>query len=160
MRYSVSDLKFRPLEDEDVAAAAALVRAAFAEQGVETDPPSSAHKESAASIARKLFEGGGMGAWAEDELLGLVLWSPDGDTLYLGRLAVHPHGRGRGLARRLLALAEAEARRLGFAKTRLRVRLALPANRRLFAALGYVEAGTGAHPGYDRPTFVVMEKTA
>ncbi len=125
-------INFRPLALSDAPAAAALIRAAFAEQGATTDPPSSALRESAEIVAEKLQAGGGMAAFSADAMIALVLWAPDGDALYLGRLAVAPRERGQGLSARLLAQVEGEARRLGFAKTRLRVRLELPANRRLF----------------------------
>ncbi len=143
---------------EPSAAAAALIREAFAAQGEQTDPPSSALKETAEAVEKKLAEGGGFGAFAADAMIALVLFAPDGDALYLGRLAVASSARGQGLAAHLLELAEGHARRLGFAATRLRVRLDLPANRRLFARCGYSEAARLAHPGYDHPTFAVMEK--
>ena len=148
----------RPLAASDAPAAAALIRAAFAEQGAETEPPSSALKETAEAVLRKLAEGGGFAAESAGEMIALVLFAPDGDALYVGRLAVVSAWRGRGLSARLLALAEAEARRLGYGKTRLRVRLALPANRRLFERNGYRQVAVLAHPGFDHPTFAVMEK--
>ena len=81
-------IDFRPLSPTDAPRAAALIRAAFSAQGALTTPPSSALKESAGIVERKLLEGGGAGAFAGDELIGLILWAPDGDALYLGRLAV------------------------------------------------------------------------
>ena len=148
----------RPLDARDAAAAAALIRAAFADQGGSTSPPSSALNETSEIVAQKLGQGGGLAAEVDGELAGLVLYAPDGDALYLGRLAVAPHRRGEGLAAWLMRAVEAEARRLGFARTRLRVRLELPENRRLFARLGYQQAATGAHAGFTRPTFAVLEK--
>jgi predicted N-acetyltransferase YhbS len=151
-------LIFRPLADADAEAAAAFIRAAFAAQSAVTDPPSSALKETPEIVARKLAEGGGFAAEEAGVLVALVLFQSDGDALYLGRLAVATWQRGRGLAQSLLALVEDEARRLGFAKTRLRVRLDLDGNRRLFAKGGYEETAQLSHPGYDKPTFAVMEK--
>ena len=57
-----------------------------------------------------------------------------------------------------MTLGEAEALRSGFVKTRLRVRLELPLNRKFFARLGYAQVSTGAHPGHDHPTFAILEK--
>lgn len=148
----------RPLIPADAEAAAALIRTAFAAQSAVTDPPSSALNETAEIVSRKLAEGGGFVAEDGGELGALVLFQPDGNALYLGRLAVAESQRGRGVARRLLALAEDEARRLGFARTRLRVRLDLAGNRRLFAKCGYEETEQLSHPGYEKPTFAVMEK--
>jgi ribosomal protein S18 acetylase RimI-like enzyme len=154
----MSELTFRELEAADSEVAAALIRACFAEQGAPTDPPSSALGETAAIVAEKLAAGGGIGAFSGEAPVALVLLAPDDGALYLGRLAVARQWRGRGLAQRLMTLAEAEARRLGFTTTRLRVRLELPANRRLFEGCGYRETARRAHPGYALPTFAVMEK--
>ena len=151
-------IDFRPLSLRDAPRAAALIRAAFSAQGAVTTPPSSALKESVEIVERKLLEGGGAGAFAGDELIGLILWAPDGDALYLGRLAIEPECRGKGLGARLMALGESEALRRGFVKTRLRVRLELPLNRKFFARLGYAQVSAGAHPGHDHPTFAILEK--
>lgn len=148
----------RPLTLTDAEAAAALIRAAFAAQGVATDPPSSALRETGESIAAHLADNGGAAAESAGTLAGLVLWAERDGGLYLGRLAVLPPWRGRGVARALIGAAEAEARRRGLPRLHLRVRLALDDDRRLFAASGFHVASEGAHPGYAAPTFAVMEK--
>jgi GNAT superfamily N-acetyltransferase len=142
----------------DAAAAAAVIRIAFADQGAVTDPPSSALRETAASVADKLANGGGVGAEREGVLIGVVLWTPEDDALYLGRLAVTPAWRGRGLAGRLIDAVEAEARRRGLGWLRVQARLEVPRNRLLFGSRGYVEVGVRAHPGYAEPTIAMMEK--
>ncbi len=152
-------IELLPLTLGDAGRAASLIRRAFAEQGLETIPPTSALKESREVVALKLTEGGGFGASDHGDLVGLVLYALDGDALYLGQLAVLPSRRGRGLAARLIERAEVEAGQRGYAKMRLRARLELPLNRRLFARLGYVEVGFGSHAGLERPTFVILEKT-
>jgi GNAT superfamily N-acetyltransferase len=150
--------RVRALGRAAAAAAAALIREAFAAQRVAADPPSSALRETAESVAARLAEGGGAAIEAEGDLIGLVSWAERDEALYLGRLAVRPCWRGRGAAHVLLAAAEAEARRRGLARLRLNVRLALEENRRLFAALGFIATNEAAHPGYARSTFAVMEK--
>jgi GNAT superfamily N-acetyltransferase len=150
--------RLRPLLASDAAAAAELIRAAFADQDVITDPPSSALRETAAIVADKLANGGGVGGECEGALIGVVLWTPEDDALYLGRLAVAPAWRARGLAGRLIDAVEAEARRRGVGWLRVQARLELPRNRLLFARRGYVEVGVRAHPGYAEPTIAVMEK--
>jgi N-acetylglutamate synthase-like GNAT family acetyltransferase len=146
----------RAARPDDAEALAGLIRACFARQTVVTDPPPSALEESGDSIRKHFAEGGG-GIVAEGPVAGL-LWKPDGDGLYVGRVAVHPDWRGRGLAKRMLAAAEAEARARGLARLFLSTRLVLDDNRRLFAACGFVETSEEAHPGYAQPTFVNMEK--
>jgi GNAT superfamily N-acetyltransferase len=148
----------RLLRPSDAAPAAALIRAAFAEQGKTTDPPSSALRETAEIVAKKLAAGGGAGIERDGALVGLVLWAPQTDALYCGRLAIAPAWRGRGFAGVLIEAAGAEARRRGLSILRLNARLELPGNRRLFARLGFAEVGLSAHPGYPTPTIVVMEK--
>lgn len=151
----------RPARPGDAEAMAALIRLAFAAQPVATDPPPSALRESAGALAAH-FAGGGGGVLAEAPAdagaVAALLWAEREDGLHLSRLAVHPGWRRRGLARLLLAEAERVARGRGRPALLLSTRLALPANRRLFAACGFSEAAFRAHPGHDRPTFVEMEK--
>lgn len=154
----MADLRVRPLVLADAAAAAALIRAAFADQSVATDPPSSALRESAESLAAHLAANGGAAAEDAQGLAGLVLWAERDGGLYLGRLAVAPAWRGKGVARALIGEGEKEARRRGLPRLHLRVRLALDDNRRLFAACGFAAVRYGAHPGYAEPTYAVMEK--
>ena len=150
----------RDVTPADAEAVAALVRLAFARLSAAVDPPPSALRESGASIAAILAAGGG-GAVAEEEgrLLGAAIWYEKEGGLYFGRLSVHPEARGHGIARRILATAEAAARARGLSRLLLSTRLALADNRRLFAASGFVETAYHAHPGYQAPTFVDMEKT-
>ena len=149
-----------PLRIEDAEATAALVRLAFASQGVATDPPASALRESGAAIAAILAArgAGGFAAWDGARMVGCVVWQVKPPGLYLGRLSVHPGARGRGVAPRLVGAVEQVARGLGLWRVWLSTRLVLADNRRLFARLGFVETQLHAHPGYDRPTFVDMEK--
>lgn len=154
------DIDLRPLLAVHAGLAAALIRAAFAAQRVATDPPASALRESADSVAASLAAAGqgGFAAWEDASLVGCVLWQVEPRGLYLGRLAVAPHRRGRGIAPALVAAVEALARRMGLPRVVLSTRLVLADNRRLFARCGFVETACHAHPGYDRPTFVDMEK--
>ena len=69
-----------------------------------------------------------------------------------------PTARGLGLAARLIEAVEAEARARGLPGVRLGVRIALPANQRLFDSLGYREISREAHPGFDHPTSINMRK--
>ena len=159
-RGAMSDaIAFRPLTPDDAEAAAGLVRRAFAAQQVVTDPPASALRETGANIAA-ILAGGGGGAVAEAAgvLAGVLVWEEKAGGLYVGRLSVDPGFRGAGIARRLVAAAEAEARLRGLPRMWLSTRLPLVGNRKLFAACGFVETAFHAHPGYDAPTYVDMEK--
>ena len=148
----------RPLAPEDAASAAALIRRAFQAQPVQTDPPSSALRETAGSIRAAIGLGGGACIDRAGALTGVVLWAERDGGLYFGRLAVHPGFRRCGIARQLVAAVEAEARRRGLQRVHLSTRLVLHDNRRLFASCGFRETELRAHDGYPTPTFVVMEK--
>ncbi len=140
----------------DAPGIAALIRLAFAQQSVMTDPPPSARLETAESVAAHFHRGGG-GVVAGDGVAAL-LWEARDGGLDVKRLSVHPEWRRLGLARRLLAAAEAAARGQGLTVLRLSTRLVLQDNRRLFAACGFRETAQHAHAGYASPTFVDMEK--
>ena len=142
----------------DAAAIAELVRLAFSQQSAPTNPPSSALKETPATIARELEDGGGAIVHGGDALVGAVLWRDEHGSLYVGRLAVDPAHRRRGIARMLMAEAEREARRRGLRRMHLGVRLALEDNRRLFTSCGFVEAELLGHDGFSEPTWVRMER--
>jgi GNAT superfamily N-acetyltransferase len=151
-------VRLRALVANDAAAAAGVIAAAFAVQSEKVDPPQSALGETAESLAVRIARDGGAAADAAGALVGIVLWSETGGGLYVARLSVVPAWRGHGIARRLLDAAEAEARRRRLPRLHLGTRLTLLSNRRLFASRGYVEIAEHAHPGYDHPTWVEMEK--
>ncbi len=145
LREQLADaVVMQPLAISDAAVAAEVIRAAFAAQPRPTHPPSSALRESAASIAEKIETGGGFGAWVEE--------------LHVARVSVLPEWRGEGLSRRLLEMCEATARARGLPRMTLRVRLALPENERRFERLGFRRVGVETHEGFDAPTVVAMEK--
>ena len=154
----VEAIVLRPLTLFDAEAASEVIRAAFAVQPRQTRPPSSALRQTAASIAEKIETGGGFGAWAEARLLGLTLWQVDGDALHVARVSVLPERRGEGLSRRLLQACEDAARARDLRRMTLRVRLELPENKRLFERFGFRRVRVEAHEGFDHPTISVMEK--
>lgn len=143
----------------DAATIADLVRLAFATQSVETNPPSSALKETPETITHELAHGGGAVVHDAGVTVGAVLWREEDASLYVGRLAVHPAQRRRGIARRLMAECEREARRRGLRRMHLGVRLVLDDNRRLFLSCGFVDAERLSHEGFSEPTWVRMERT-
>jgi GNAT superfamily N-acetyltransferase len=153
------DFVLRPLAAADAEEAAHVIRAAFASQSRETDPPSSALRETAESIAARIAAGGGFGALMDGALVALALWQiVDRDALLIARVCVLPAWRERGLSRRLIAACETEARGRGLRRARLRVRLALPENERLFLRCGFERVGIEAHAGFSAPTVAVLEK--
>lgn len=152
-------LVLRPATSADARVLAATIAAGFAQYRGRLVPESGAFRETADGIAAELGKGAGaILAERNGTVVGCVMTrTMDGD-LYFGRLSVLPAARGIGVARRLIDAVEAEARRRGLPGVRLGVRIALPDNQRLFAAMGYRETGREAHPGFDHPTSINMRK--
>lgn len=144
---------------EDAPEIARLVNEAFAEYRPWLVPPSGALAETAETIAAELS--GIYGAFLAEiagEPAGCVLFRSEGDDLYFGRLSVPPSRRGQGIATVLVDAVEREAIEQGRPGVVLSVRIALPANQRLFARLGYAQIARHAHPGFDQPTWIEMRK--
>ena len=140
----------------DAAAIAGILRAAFAAYDGRLQPRPGALSETADSIAAKLADHRAILAEAAGAAVGSVVYRPDGDGLYLGRLGVLPAWRGQGVGAALVDAVAAAGRREGARRVTLNVRIALADNVDFFRRLGFREAGQGAHPGFDRPTYWVM----
>ncbi|MDP2327321.1 MAG: GNAT family N-acetyltransferase [Dehalococcoidia bacterium] len=154
------DATIRLAERADAATLAALIVAAFEEYRGWLVPPSAALAETPATIATELAGSYGAALAEVDGMaVGCVLFNPRGADLYFGRLSVLPTHRHTGIAEALVAFVEAEAACRGASGVLLSVRIALPANQRLFARLGYAEVGRQAHPGFDHPTWIDMRKS-
>jgi len=155
---SADGFTIRAVQAGDAAAVADLVRLAFSAQPRPTNPPSSALKETAATIIEHLTRGGGAVLESGGVIAGLVLWNEDEGAFYISRLSVHPERRGQGMARALMEEAEREARRQGFSRMTLGVRLELEENRRFFRSCGFMDASLRSHEGFSEPTWVLMER--
>ena len=155
----------RPAVLDDARTLANIIQGAFAQYRGDLVPPSAALGETPERIAAELA-GPYRAAVAElgeppeatGAAAGCVLFRPEGEDLYFGRLSVLPRYRGEGIATALVAYVEAEAARRGCPGVVLGVRIALPANQRFFARLGYVEVARHAHPGFDHDTSIEMRK--
>ncbi|MFZ5792291.1 MAG: GNAT family N-acetyltransferase [Pseudomonadota bacterium] len=150
--------RLRPATAADAAAVAALLREAFAAYDGRLQPRPGALSETEASIAAALEAGAGAVAEAEGAIVGCVLWRPQEDGLYLGRLGVRPGWRSRGIARALVETVIAAGRQAGVKRVTLNVRIALPDNIALFERVGFLRGEARAHPGFDHPTYYVMER--
>lgn len=148
----------RAMVPGDAEAVVAVVRAAFAAIPVPLDPAPSALRVTREEVLAQ--EGGAVWDAVEDGagIGGCVLWRMQDGGLYLNRVAVRPGLQGWGIGRLLLEEAEAEGRRRGVGKLVLAVRLAVPGNRRLFAAAGFRDVRLCSHPGHEVPTYAEAEK--
>ena len=136
----------------------AVIRGSFAYMDGVIDPPSSVHRLTTETLRAKAQSEIGFLARAGDTLVGCAFIAEKADHFYLGKLAVLPACQGRGIARRLLEAAERHAVRAGKPLIELQTRVELIANQQAFRSLGFVETGRTAHPGFDRPTSVTMQK--
>ena len=146
------------LRPADAEIAAQTIRAAFLAQRLTTCPPSSALGETAETLAAKIATGCGFGVCSEEKLAAVALWRLDDGVLLISRVCVLPSARGPGMARMLMAACQAEAGRLGAVRMRLRARLELPENERMFERFGFQRVRVEAHAGFDQPTRAVTEK--
>ncbi len=152
------EIAIRLARVEDAPAIVSVIHRAFAQYDGVLMPQSGAARETADTVAARLGDESCLLALVGSTLVGCVFYKPIGEAIYFGRLAVLPNRRGQGLARHLIAAVEAAARAAGAATVTLGVRIALPANVTMFAALGYREIGREAHPGFTEPTSITMEK--
>src|SRR4051794_22571192 len=124
---------------------------------LDIDPPSGVLKETEADFAVRLRDDICFIVEAGGKLIASMFCRQDGDALYVGRLAVHPHWRRRGIANALMDAAKAEARRIGAKRLTLGCRIALTSNLALFRRHGFVIVRESCHPGYTTPTSYDME---
>ena len=122
------------------------------------DPPSSVLRLSPALLAAKSGDEVLFLAIEEDDLIGCVFARPQGESLYVGKLAVRPDRQRRGVGRRRMSAVEEHARDRGVGCLELETRIELTENHATFAAMGYVQVAEHSHAGYERPTFITMRK--
>ncbi|MDZ4088109.1 MAG: GNAT family N-acetyltransferase [Tabrizicola sp.] len=133
----------------------ALLDEAFAYMDGRIDPPSSLRDLTPEALTRQARTGE---VWVVGAPVACVFLTPRPGVLYLGKLAVAASHRGQGLARRLVNQAEVRARALRLAALELQTRVELAENQRAFEAMGFVETGRTAHPGFDRPTSITYRR--
>lgn len=132
-----------------------LLHSAFAYMEGRIDPPSSLRDLTPEALARQAEVGE---IWVIGAPVACVFLTPKPPALYVGKLAVAADHRGRGLARALMEVAGARAHELGLAALELQTRVELVENQAAFRAMGFVEVGRTAHPGYDRPTSITYRR--
>ena len=138
------------------AALLGLIQSAFADMDGRIDPPSSMYRLTPESISAQARANE---VWAiGSPPVACVFLTPKSGALYIGKLAVAANHRGKGLARALIDTAEARARALVLPALELETRVELVENHTTFKAMGFVETGRSAHPGFDRPTSITFRR--
>ncbi|MHC0051901.1 GNAT family N-acetyltransferase [Actibacterium sp. D379-3] len=148
----------RATDPYDWRAVLRLIQSSFAYMEGRIDPPSSMHRLTEASIARHARQGE---VWVIEEAgapVACMFLTRQTDALYLGKLAVAQPHRDKGYARALVTLAGRRAAAMGLPVLELQTRVEMVENHAAFAALGFVQAGETAHPGFDHPTSLTLRK--
>ena len=141
-----------PSRATDPQAVLDLLQLAFAGMEGRIDPPSSLHRLTPGDVATAEV-------WTlGDPPRACVFLTPHETVLHVGKLAVHPDHQGQGLARRLMDHAATRAEALGLPALELQTRVELVENHATFRALGFVQAGETAHPGFTRPTSITFRR--
>lgn len=106
-------VEIRPCAADDVEALAAVVNAAYRQEGGWTTEAGivAGERASAGELARSLEDGAEiLTAWTHGRLAGCVRLEPDGeDAVLIGLLAVRPDLQAAGVGRALLEAAETRA---------------------------------------------------
>jgi N-acetylglutamate synthase-like GNAT family acetyltransferase len=147
-----------PIDFADWEGLRTLLREAYAYMAPRIDPPSSLLRMSAADLEAKAREETLILAFDDERLIGCAFAALRDDCVYVGRLAVDAACRRRGVAREIFAAAEALARAHAKRCLELETRIELVENHRTFAALGFAKVAEAAHPGFARPTMIVMRR--
>jgi GNAT superfamily N-acetyltransferase len=121
------------------------------------DPPSSVLKETAADFAARLQSETCFVIEADRHFIGSVFCAPQGDALYIGRLAVRADFRRCGIAGALIDAAKGEARRIGATRMTLKARIMLASNVALFRRHGFAITAQETHAGFSAPTSYAMQ---
>ncbi|MEM1277834.1 MAG: GNAT family N-acetyltransferase [Pseudomonadota bacterium] len=143
--------------DADWEAIHALLTRAFAFMEGRINPPSSLTRIAPDCLALKA-EAETVLLATNPGLIGCLFAKPEGNALYLGKIAIGPDRQGQGIGRTLVAAAEDLAQQNGQTALVLETRIELTENHTAFARLGFVKTAETAHPGYDRPTSITMRK--
>ncbi|RWX76598.1 GNAT family N-acetyltransferase [Neorhizobium lilium] len=136
----------------------ALILSSFAYMDGVVDPPSSAHRLTAASLAQKACDEIAFVALEDANLVGCVFFRPEPGFLYIGKLAVSLDYQGKGIGRLLLSVAEDLAREMRLPALRLETRIELTSNHQTFGRWGFVKTAENSHAGFDRATSIEMQK--
>ncbi|THV24104.1 GNAT family N-acetyltransferase [Peteryoungia ipomoeae] len=143
----------------DYTALLAMILRAFAYMDPLINPASSAHRLTAASLQQKAKDEIGFAVTEHDQLIACTFVRPEPPCLYIGKLAVDPRAQSRGLGKLLLQEAETLAREQGLNILRLETRIELTGNHQVFESWGFRKTAEGRHKGFDRATFIEMQKT-
>ncbi|MEZ4501515.1 MAG: GNAT family N-acetyltransferase [Dehalococcoidia bacterium] len=137
-----------------------ILHLAFAAQDGRVDPPSSVARETIETLTTKLEAETLLIARDDDGTpVGCIFFKRlSEDEGYIGRLAVHPDHQRQGIAHSLIEASIEAAREAGVGRLGLDTRIELTQNHALFRRHGFEVTSEHRHPGYDRTTYLHMER--
>lgn len=140
-------IAIRQAQEEDQRAVVACVRAAYSKYiariGKEPAPMLADYE---ALIAR----GNVYVIPDEAEVRGVLVMMPQGKSMFVENVAVHPSWQGQGLGRALMAFVEERAREEHLDEIRLYTNELMTENLRFYHRLGFEEEGRRMEDGYNR----------
>lgn len=86
--------------------------------------------------------------------MGMIVFVPKGNSLFIENVAVHPDFQGRGIGRKLIEFALNFAKKAGLQEVNLYTNELMTENIRYYHGLGFVEVGRRLENGYRRVYFV------
>lgn len=89
----------------------------------------------------------------EQNVLGLIVITPQDDALLVGNLCVAPEAQGKGFGRVLMGHAETMARSMNLAAITLFTNEKMHENIGLYLKLGFVVTGRRTEHGFERVYF-------
>jgi ribosomal protein S18 acetylase RimI-like enzyme len=135
-----------------------VIKEAFAEYKGKLDPPSSAERKTIEIVEAELEVANALMVEVDEKIVGCVFFRPQGEGIYIDRLAVLPEYRNRGIASAMLKEIECRARATEYKTLTLSVRLALEKQQAYYNRLGFEFQEYGTHEGYTKPTYMKMRK--
>ena len=106
-----------------------------------------------------LSAGGGAVAEQTGSAVGCLRWKVTAEGYFhVRRVAIEPEVQRRGIGRALMGWAEAEAQRRGCTAVSAGVLVAVPGNLAFYRRLGYRVSGERRHEGYERTTWLAVQK--
>ena len=148
--------KMHRKQDNELEEILQLIQSAFSYMEARIDPPSSMNRLTVSEIAENCCCGE---VWSfGNPVTACMFLKLKDDALYVGKLAVDESYRGRGFARKMIELAGERAQVHGKSHLELFTRIELIENHLAFGKLGFETIAEASHPGYEKPTYLVMRK--
>lgn len=91
---------------------------------------------------------------AQSDVLGFIVFYPDGSDMMLENIAVHSEATGRGIGKRLIGFCESSAKQSGLNAVRLYTNEKMIENLSIYPHLGYREIERRTEQGFNRVFFV------